>query len=149
MNPKDFRQAYLDTVYRAASLAFQFSMEPTDFNLFDGLTFCVMTAANPRSEQFSDADNDARNLEMRAVIEAKGWKLEPSEGVSPTGDWREPGFLIWDAPLEDVLQIGRDFGQNAIVYGTGKRIALAWCDDGELEWFTAKPFRLQDSKLSS
>jgi hypothetical protein len=139
MNPKDFRDAYLETIYRAAGSSFQYSSEPTDFRLFDGRTFSLMTAANPRSEPFSDADNDARNLEMQAVMESKGWSLEPSEGVSPAGEWREPGFLIWDAPLEKVLQVGRNFGQNAVVYGTDGRIALAWCDDGELEWFTAKP----------
>jgi Protein of unknown function (DUF3293) len=137
-HPKEFRAAYLETVYEAGGEAFQFSPLETGIALYQGRRFTLITAANPRSAAFSDAENDARNLQMSREIEARGWHFEASLGRSPSGDWCEPGFLIWDAPLEDVLELGRGFGQNAIVYGEDGRIALAWCDDGDLEWFHAR-----------
>jgi hypothetical protein len=139
-HPKNFRQAYLETVYEAGTVAFRFTPLETGFTLYDGKRFFLITAANPRSEPFTDDANDARNLEMRGVLEAGNWSFETSLGRSPSGDWREHGFLIWDAPLEAVLELGRMFGQNAVVYGENGRIALAWCDDGDLEWFFAQRF---------
>ena len=138
MNPKDFRSAYLETVYTAGGISWLFSPIDTGLELYDGRRFALITAANPRSEAWSDADNDQRNEAMRLEIAAKGWAFEESVGSSPSGDWRESGCLIWDAPLEAVLKIGQSHGQNAICYGEAGRVALVWCDDGETEWFYAR-----------
>ena len=138
MNPKDFRSAYLETVYTAGGISWLFSPIDTGLELYDGRKFALITAANPRSEAWSDADNDQRNAELRLEIAAKGWAFEESVGSSPSGDWREYGCLIWDAPLEAVLKIGRHYGQNAICHGEAGRVALVWCDDGETEWFYAR-----------
>jgi hypothetical protein len=138
MNPKDFRSAYLDTVYDAGGVRFQYSETNTGLVLYSGKRFTLMTAANPRSQNLSDADNAERNAQMRAAIQASGRGFEASLGMSPDGSWQEHGFLIWDAPLIEVLKLGRTFGQNAIVYGELGRIALAWCDDELMEWFYAK-----------
>lgn len=139
MNPKDFTSAYVETVYTAGGISWVFSSEDSGLELYGGRTFALITAANPRSEPWSDADNAGRNAAMQLEIAAHGWAFEGSIGSSPIGDWREHGFLIWDAPLEEVLKLGRDYGQNAVCYGSSDRVALVWCDDGDLEWFYAKP----------
>jgi Protein of unknown function (DUF3293) len=137
-DPRIFRSAYLETIYTANGVSFQFSDLETGATLYNGRRFCLVTAANPRSEALPEARNDALNLEMKSRLNSRGWAFTDSLGHDPTGTWREPGFLIWDATLEEVLALGRDFGQNAIVYGESGRVALAWCDTGELEWLTAK-----------
>lgn len=139
MHPKDFRSAYLETVYTVDGISWVFSPVDAGLELYDGKRFALITAANPRSEAWQQADNDQRNNDLQLEITAKGWAFEASIGSSPSGDWRERGFLIWDAPLDRVVGIGRKFGQNAICYGEAGRVALVWCDDGELEWFYAKP----------
>ncbi|NJK45259.1 MAG: DUF3293 domain-containing protein [Pleurocapsa sp. SU_196_0] len=116
-DPKNFRAAYLETMYTANDVSFRFTDLEPGVTLYDGRRFSLITAANPRSEALSDARNDALNLEMKSCVLARGWAFTDSLGHDPTGTWREPGFLIWDAALEDVLALGRDFGQNAIVYG--------------------------------
>lgn len=138
MNPKDFRSAYLETVYTAGGISWVFSPSDTRLELYNGRRFALMTAANPRSELCSDADNAGRNQRMQLEIAAQGWSFTESLGSSGNGDWREHGFLIWDAALEKLVKIGREYGQNAICFGEAGRVALVWCDDGETEWFYAK-----------
>ena len=139
MHPKDFRSAYLETVYTAGGMSWVFTPVDAGLELYGGRRFALMTAANPRSEAWGDADNDQRNAEMRLEIAAKGWSFTESVGSSPSGDWREHGFLIWDAPLDETVKLGQHYGQNAICYGQAGRVALVWCDDAETEWFYAEP----------
>ncbi len=138
MNPKDFRSAYLETVYTAGGIGWVFSSEDCGLRLYGGRRFSLITAANPRSEAWSEADNALRNEAMWLEIASKGWAFEESVGSSPSGDWREQGYLIWDASLDEVVEIGRRYKQNAICHGEAGRVALVWCDDGELQWFYAK-----------
>jgi hypothetical protein len=137
-DPKIFRSAYLETIYTADGVSFKFSDLETRVPLYNGRRFGLITAANPRSKALSDARNDALNLELKSRVISCGWAFTDSLGHDPSGAWREPGLLIWDATLEDVLALGRDFGQNAVVYGESGRVALAWCDTGELEWFAVR-----------
>ncbi len=146
MNPKEFRQAYFETVYRAAGVAFRFATTRTGVVLYGGRRFVLMTAANPRSEAFPDEENATLNAQMRHDLALKGWELEDSLGTDVKREWLEHGFLIWDAPLPDILEIGRRFGQNAVVYGEAGRVALVWCDDGELEWFNAELYAELDAE---
>jgi Protein of unknown function (DUF3293) len=139
MNPKDHRQSYLETIYHAGDEAFTLSARETGKVLFEGQRFSFITAQNPLSQPLPDSENFERNEKMRLEIEARGWAYGDSSGSSPDQDWRENGFVIWDAPLEDVLELGRRFGQNAIVHGEAGRVALGWCAMNELEWFYAAP----------
>ncbi len=143
MHPKDFRSAYLETVYTAGEISWVFSPVDVGLELYKGRRFALITAANPRSEAWSEAENAERNQRMRLEIAARGWTCIESVGSSPNGDWRENGCLIWDAPLDQVVKIGREYGQNAICHGEAGRVALVWCDDGETEWCYAKPVNPQ------
>jgi hypothetical protein len=130
--------AYVETVYNTAAHRFTLSSEDMELELFTGRRFSVLTAANPFSKQLSDSENAARNLDMKLEIEKLGFDFEWSYGEQSDHSWREDGFVIFDAPLEVTLELGRKFEQNAILYGVDSRVALAWCDNGELEWFFAR-----------
>jgi Protein of unknown function (DUF3293) len=135
MNPKDYRQSYLETIYRAGDEAFTLSTSKTGVVLFQGRRFALITAQNPFSQLLSETENADRNQRMRLEIQAQGWAYGDSSGIAADQHWREDGFVIWDAPVEQVLELGRRFEQNAIVFGDGERVALGWCATNKLEWF--------------
>ena len=142
-DPKTFRTAYLETIYHVEHagerVAFRLAEAPTGARVFAGRRFTLITAANPRSTVLPDTDNAARNAEMRAEFERLYLEFGPSAGTNAGLTWREEGFVVLDAPLATLLEIGRRFEQNAVVVGEGDRVALAWCDTGELEWRWPQP----------
>lgn len=143
-DPRAFRQAYLETIYHAQDIAFTLSRQPTGITLFDGRAFGLITAANPFSTPLSNEENDARNRAMQRELERLGLSYGPSLGTDRTGSWQEPGFIIWDTSAEAILSLGRQFDQNAIVYGVAQRVSLGWCADQRMEWFHARfPARLE------
>jgi hypothetical protein len=129
--------AYLQTVYNTAVHRFTLSSTDQGIQIFDGRRFSILTAANPFSQQFSDAQNVALNLEMKLEIEKLGFDFDWSYGEQSDHSWREDGFIVFDAPLVVMLELGREFEQNAILHGVDFKVALAWCDNEELEWFFA------------
>lgn len=128
-------QVYRDAVYEAGGVAFTLGEAPAGLVLFGGRPFAVVTAHNPGSQRLSDEENARRHRELERVLCEGGYELAPSVGRSLEGDWSEEGFTVFGIGLEEALAIGRRFGQNAIVYGQGERVALAWCESGGLEWF--------------
>jgi Protein of unknown function (DUF3293) len=138
VNSRDFRLAYLETIYNTAAHRFTLSPEDWQLELFAGRRFSVLTAANPFSQQFSDLENAARNQSMKLEIEKLGFDFDWSYGEQADHSWREDGFIVFDAPLAVTFELGRYFGQNAILFGEDSKVALAWCDNEELEWFFAR-----------
>ena len=133
-----FRAAYLATTYHAAGLAFRFSALETGLVLFAGRMFALISAQNPRSTPLSDEENLARNANLKAVLQARGWAFGDSYGQNLELSWSEAGFVVWDVSLQEMISLAQDFNQNAIVFGQGARIALCWCFSGENEWFYPK-----------
>ena len=131
--------AYIQTVYNTAAHRFRLSEQNLGLELFAGRRISVLTAANPFSKELSASENQARNLEMQLEIEKLGFEHGWSYGEQSDQTWREDGFVIFDAPLEVALDLGRKYEQNAILHGFDSRVALAWCDNEELEWFFARP----------
>ncbi len=103
--------------------------------LYDGRRFSILTAANPFSQSRSDLENAARNEQLKLELEKLGFEFDWSYGEQADQSWREDGFVIFDAPLKVTLELARKFDQNAILYGEESKVALAWCDNEELEWF--------------
>jgi hypothetical protein len=133
-NPKDFRQAYLETVYSAAGVRFCFSSTPTQEVLFGGRTFGIITAHNPRSERLSDEENAKRHQDLAGWTAALGWQFASSLGSDLAGLWQEEGIVLWDAELSVALELARHYQQHAIVFGEKGKVALVWCETGEAEW---------------
>jgi hypothetical protein len=130
--------AYIETVYNTSTHRFRLSEEDLGLEMFAGRRFSVLTAANPFSKELTATENTARNLGLQLEIVKLGYEHSWSYGEQADHSWREDGFVIFDAPLEVVLGLGRKHQQNAILHGTESRVALAWCDNEELEWFFAR-----------
>jgi hypothetical protein len=79
-------------------------------------TAAFVTAANPRSEKKSPAENAAALALLDQVIAAAGYPWRPGEGREPDGSWREPSRLVMGIYRENAEALGRLFGQNAIVF---------------------------------
>ncbi len=133
-----FAQAYTLTHYKTPQVSFTLSTETTDVILFTGRNFAIITAHNPRSEMFSQEENDKRHQVLQNHLQEKKYEVEPSTGESPDGSWREEGFVIFDIELATALDMGQRFEQHAILYGQGNRVALAWCESKKLDWFHPK-----------
>ncbi len=138
MNAKDFRTAYLKTIYTADDIQFTLSSEATTDVLFAGRKFIIITAYNPRSQQLPELVNNVRHEVLEADVAKNDWQFAPSLGVSPDGEWQEVGFVIFDQPLEEMIALAKTYGQHAILYGEAGKVALAWSETAELEWCWAK-----------
>ena len=139
MSTETFAQAYRATVYKAAGVAFVLSEKPTGTVLFEGRRFAIITAHNPRSERLSSEENARRHAELERDLKALGLEYAPSTGESPDGSWLEEGFSVFGVSLEQALELGRKYGQHAIVWGEGGRVALGWCETNRQEGFYARP----------
>ncbi len=89
--------------------------------------FAVITACNPRSIRLPTAINAARQAELVRLLTEAGAVFLPATGRDPSGAWPdEPGILLLDAP-ELGRELGRRYGQNAIVEGErGGEARLVW-----------------------
>ncbi len=130
--------AYFETIYNTAAYRFTLSSTNRGLECYDGRRFSILTAANPFSQQFSDDENIARNNSLKLELEKSGFEFDWSYGEQADQTWREDGFIVFDAPFEVTLELARKFEQNAILYGFDSKVALAWCDNEELEWFFAQ-----------
>ncbi len=76
-----------------------------------------LTAWNPGSRRLSEDVNGVAQASMEAELCADGLTLIAGVGVDPTGKWPgEPSVLVLGITLERAQSIGREFGQNAIVW---------------------------------
>ena len=142
-----YEEVYGDAVYYASEgnedLAFVLSERETGAALFGGRAFALVTAQNPQSTPLSEEKNRERNGRLEQHLLAKNYPYGPSLGKSTDGSWEEAGFTVFDLSLGEALELGREFGQHAVVYGEGERVALAWCEDGRLGWFYPKLLSLE------
>ncbi|MFM2045442.1 MAG: hypothetical protein RLY86_4018 [Pseudomonadota bacterium] len=76
---------------------------------------CI-TAWNPRSEKLAEAVNTAATKRLKDMLEEEDLGWLPHEGRSPSGDWVEKGFAVFDLPAADALALAEMFGQYAILW---------------------------------
>lgn len=91
-----------------------------------------ITAWNPGARPLPRQENLARNEELRLLLRSRGFQPVPAEGAGDDGSW-EPEESFWVAGLgaDEGTELGRRFGQAAIVAGTaGDAPRLCWCDRG-------------------
>ena len=79
-------------------------------------TAAFITAANPRSEPRSPADNAAELAKLDQIVAHAGYPWRPGEGREPDGAWVEPSRLVIGVYRANAETLGRLFGQNAIVF---------------------------------
>lgn len=74
----------------------------------------IISAANPYSEKLPDDANLKAERRMKAEFEKYGFKHRICKGQSPDGRWTERSFMVFNAPIGAIKQIGEDYLQNAI-----------------------------------
>ncbi len=93
--------------------------------------WAIITPDNPYSNQLSDSENESRRTKLRSELEARGFKYWLSNGRDPNEKWKpEIGFFIANVDFESAKNLGRDFNQNAIVFGTSTAEAeVIWLNE--------------------
>ncbi|GIW12971.1 MAG: hypothetical protein KatS3mg062_0410 [Tepidiforma sp.] len=119
-------------MYQSAVYEVELLTGKVAFRVGDGVPgapgpFAVVTAYNPGRERPPAEVNEARNRELLAEIERRGFRWLPAEGRSGDGAHREPSFAVFGLELEDALQLARAFGQAAVCWFDGRVVRLAWC----------------------
>jgi hypothetical protein len=91
--------------------------------------WAFITAFNPGSVRMSEAWNSARQRELEEAVRQRGHPMFPGEGVGDDGTWPpERSVLVLGIDREAAVQLGRRFGQRAIVCGElDGRAALVLC----------------------
>jgi hypothetical protein len=76
-----------------------------------------ITAFNAGGQRRSDQDNEAAQVQLERALEEKPYGCYPGEGRDPEGRWSaEPSLLVIGIPRAEAEALGREFGQNAIVF---------------------------------
>jgi hypothetical protein len=95
-------------------------------------SWAYLTAYNPGSELRPTAENEVRLRELRTALTHSGFVFLDGEGVG-SGWPAEPSFLVIGITLADAVQLGRRFGQAAVVVGElGTSARLIWLADETL-----------------
>ncbi len=78
--------------------------------------WAYITAYNPFSDVLSDKENLQRHAELISKI--SDYKFYEGEGVGEDPTWKpERSILIVGITKNEAISLGREFEQNAIVYG--------------------------------
>lgn len=85
--------------------------------------WAFLTAWNPRSEPRTEAENRAKQLELETLLRSEGIRCIPGLGYDPLQEWAdEECILALGLHREQALEVGRMFGQNAVLVGVGDGI---------------------------
>jgi len=92
-------------------------------------TWAVITSDNPFSEVLSDKENEERRFELHKKLKARKYTFHQCFGVGEDPSWKpEEGYFIPNISKIGAETIGKQFGQNAIVWGDNIR------GDAEILW---------------
>jgi hypothetical protein len=76
-----------------------------------------LTAWNPGSRRRANEINEAAQAELEATLREAGFPLFAGIGMDPGGDWPgEPSVLVLGIGREHAERLGRQYGQNAILW---------------------------------
>jgi hypothetical protein len=133
------RGAYLNTQYsvHAGRRPIQFRIGSNSSRLDALITsrqarhWAHMTAWNPGLARLSADENTSKQEALVAEAQLRGYQVVPGEGVDIEGRWpAEPSALIIGIGKDEARELGRKYGQWAIVVGAvGARSQLQWCLD--------------------
>lgn len=93
--------------------------------------WCVVTAANPGAARLPEAENRLGNEALRARLGLARLPAFPAENRADVEGWPvEEGYLVMGIAAAKARELGRDFGQAAVVCGAaGESARLVWCLD--------------------
>jgi hypothetical protein len=123
-------EAYRNTIYAVPELGLEIEISVPNAPLQNYLSangftrWAFITAWNPRSVLLTEAQNAARNQQMERWLMDKKYLYFDGYGQGKTSDWPpENSFFVLGINRETAIQLGRDFGQLAIVVGERDTVA--------------------------
>lgn len=94
----------------------------------------IVTAYNPASQPHHPEQNERADQALRARIRALGlhpWRTLAHGTGEDAAAWDEPGWCLPGETRDAAVEIGRDFGQNAIVWiDAAGQVAMICTRDG-------------------
>jgi hypothetical protein len=76
-----------------------------------------ITAWNPYSQDFDDAQNSKLNVDLAAELTTRGLNFIDGIGQHPSGAWPgEKSFLIFGLSLESAKSLGDRYKQNGLIW---------------------------------
>ncbi|KAA3608272.1 MAG: DUF3293 domain-containing protein [Planctomycetota bacterium] len=126
-------------VYQASRYAFvfqgvwrSFSLQGEEGPMADLPTsVTLVTAWNPESEERPLPWNEAANGRLLRQLVASGLQWGPAYGASLPGvepSWREEGFAVFGLDRPQAAELGRNWGQRAVVWLDSEASELVFCD---------------------
>jgi len=124
--PDELVRAYLATKYCASTLRGEISILIGDQHpALDSLLeehgaseWAFITAWNPYSEEIDPAENAARHKALTQKVSELGYLAYEGAGIPDDTDWQpEASLLILGIDATAAVELGKKFGQNAIVLG--------------------------------
>lgn len=76
--------------------------------------FYMITASNPFSRLLSEADNNARNEELHALLKEEFEEILDGVGKDLAGTWAEKGWVVRGGDEGRLILLAKKFEQNAI-----------------------------------
>ncbi|CAN5274537.1 hypothetical protein BH20ACI2_BH20ACI2_01010 [soil metagenome] len=90
-------------------------------------SWAFLTAYNPNSLPATPEQNAARQAELIRIVEHQGYGYLNGYGTGENWD-PEASLFILDISRENALELGRNFGQSAFLWGeTDRDPKLVWC----------------------
>ena len=81
-------------------------------------SWCYITAWNPGVERPTLGENQQRNADLLLDLRAAGCEVFDGRGIGEDPGWEpEESFLALGIPAEQAVELGRRYGQYAIVAG--------------------------------
>ncbi len=93
----------------------------------DGRTIYVITADNPGVDVSSE-QNRAAHAALLVRARELGWDFVDAHGGDPAWTHVEACVAVFGAATEEVLTVGREFGQDAVFEWTPQEWVLLSCD---------------------
>ena len=92
-------------------------------------SWVFVSAVNPRSRILLEAENAVLHAGLCAEVSKAGLQAYLGEALADAGDWPvEAGLLVLDVSKDLAKDMGRRYGQNAVVWAMrGEPPRLLWC----------------------
>lgn len=129
--PARLMRAYRRTIYvvepfgrgRGLRFVLHVGVRSRELDLFVGdsattaRTWVMITAYNPRSKKTPTPVNRNAHRRLKRALLRTGAEVSPGWGNDPDSPWREPMWFARGISRAEALELGRAFGQYAIVFG--------------------------------
>ena len=116
--PVELWEAYRRAEYRVGPVTLKVG-EPAEFSA-DNQPWAYLTAWNPASQLCPDDENRKNQERLELKLQDLGLACIAGVAHDPGGAWQdEEGVLVIGLSQSAAIELGREFGQNALLAGIG------------------------------